>query len=119
MSAIAPIATIVAGLLLRLGLPLVVTAGAIWLLRRVDARWQAEAEQTRTQLPVVPIVRCWEVKHCPPEKVVGCPAYLDQGTPCWQQFRDRSGHLQERCLACQLFEQAVVPTLTRPRVLRP
>jgi hypothetical protein len=118
MDPIAEIATVVAGLLLRLGLPLVVTAGAIWLLRRLDARWQAEAEQTSTQVPVVPVERCWEVKQCPPEKVVHCPAYLDQGAPCWQQLRDGSGHLQERCLACELFARAVVPTATRPRVLR-
>jgi hypothetical protein len=116
MLPIAQIATIVVGLLLRLGLPLVVTAGTIWLLRRLDARWQAEAEQTRRQIPVVPVERCWEVKNCPPEQAVHCPAYLDQGTPCWQQFRDRKGQLQQRCLACELFAHAAVPTSTRSRV---
>jgi hypothetical protein len=116
---LAEIATVVAGLLLRLGLPLAVTAGAIWLLRRLDERWQAEADQTRTQEPVVPVERCWEVKHCPPEKVVGCRAYLDQSRPCWQQFREGDGRLQERCLACELFARAGVPTSTRPRVPHP
>jgi hypothetical protein len=109
---------LVVGLLLRLGVPLLLTAGAIWLLRRLDARWQHEAEQTRTQLLQVPVARCWELRNCPPDRAAACPAFLDQSQPCWQTFRDQQGNLRPRCLACQLFRQAVIPTSTRPRVLR-
>ena len=108
---------VVLGLLLRLGLPVLVTAGAIWLLRRVDARWQHEAEQTRTQALQGSVPRCWELRDCPPERAVECAAYCDRSQPCWQTFRDPQGNLQQRCLACQLFQQAAVPTSNRPQVL--
>jgi hypothetical protein len=117
MEPIAGVLSVLTGLLLRLALPVAVTGGAVWLLRGLDARWQMEAERTRAQLLVVPVEPCWETKHCPPERVVSCPAYLDQSAPCWQHFRDRSGNLQQRCLACQLFQQAAVPSSTRPQVL--
>ncbi len=118
MDPLSAVTNLVVGLLLRLGLPLILTAGAIWLLQRLDERWQQEAEQTRTQVPQVPVARCWEQRNCPPDRVVKCAAYLDQSQPCWQTFRDQQGNLQPRCLACQLFQQAVVPTSTRQRVLR-
>jgi hypothetical protein len=117
METLTAVANVVVGVLVRLGVPLLLTAGAIWLLRRLDARWQREAEQTRTLVPQVPVARCWEERNCPPERAVHCPAYQDQSQPCWQTFRDGQGNLQERCLACQLFQQAAVPTSTRPRVL--
>jgi hypothetical protein len=117
MEPVVGVVSVLTGLLLRLALPAAVTGGAVWLLRRLDARWQMEAERTRTQVPVVPVERCWEIKHCPPERVVSCPAYLDQSSPCWQYFRDRNGNLQERCLACELFQHAALPTSSRPRVL--
>ncbi len=118
MEPLAGALAIVAGLLLRLGVPLAVTAGAIWALRRLDARWQAEAERAPLQTPVVLGERCWEFRHCPPERVVSCPAYLDQSMPCWQKLRDQNGNLQECCLACQLFQRARVPVTTRPSVMR-
>ena len=108
----------VAGLLLRLGLPILITAGVVWLFRRLDARWQKEAEQARRQLPSVPVERCWEERQCPPERAVACQAYLDQSQPCWQLFRDQQGNLQERCLACQLFQRAAVPAPAHQQELR-
>lgn len=116
MDPLATVIDMVLGLALRLGLPLIVTAGAIWLLRRVDAGWQREAEQARTQAPPAAGPPCWEQRHCPPERVVVCAAYLDQSRPCWQTLRDPQGNLQQRCLACQLFQQAVAPTASRPQV---
>ena len=116
MDPVTTVVDIVLGLSLRLGLPLIITAGTIWLLRRVDIRWQHEAEQARAQAPQAAAPHCWEQRQCPPERVVVCAAYLDQSRPCWQTFRDSQGNLQQRCLACQWFQQAAAPTASRPQV---
>ena len=106
MTPVTELLNLTAGLLLRLGLPLVFTAGVIWLLRRLDARWQSDAEQAR---PVVAVEPCWEFRHCSPARAAACPAYLDPTQPCWQHFRDSHGNLNQPCLACELFRRAAVP----------
>jgi len=95
------------GLLLRIGLPVLVTVGIFYLLRRLDERWQAEARS----LPVLNVARtpCWEARDCPEEKQKSCPAYAQSDTPCWQVFRAKDGVLKEACLGCDVFRQARVP----------
>jgi hypothetical protein len=101
-----------AGLLLRYGIPFALTGLLAWLLRQLDARWQAEAERERRRLSAVGAdmrqVRCWETLHCPPERRETCPAYAHPETPCWQVFRDRDGRLREACLSCDVFLEAPV-----------
>ena len=101
------ILTIILGLLLRIGIPLAVTAGVIYLLHRLDQRWQKAALS-------VPVVApgsepCWEVKECPEARQKACPAAAQPRVPCWQVFRSKSGVLREDCLSCEVFRQASVP----------
>jgi len=98
------------GIGLRVAIPVAVTVIAIYLLRRLDARWQAEADQ---EIPA-PVVKpeCWKIKECPPEQRKVCPA-ITQTQPCWQFFRKPNGYLQETCLGCDVFRQSPPPVPTR------
>jgi len=98
--------TFIVGLLLRLGIPIIVTAVVFALLHRLDKRWQKEA----LALPVVPAGKpCWEIKGCLEEQKKNCPAVAQPWMPCWQVFRTRDGVMKEACLGCDVFRQAPVP----------
>lgn len=101
-----------AGLMLRLGLPFAITALLVRLLRRLDARWEAEARQVQSAQPALAPqagVRCWEVRGCSPRRRANCPAYQHPEVPCWQHFRKRDGQLQSACLDCNVFTHAPAP----------
>jgi len=95
------------GILLRIGLPLLVSLGVFYLLRRLDERWQAQARL----LPVIPAGQtpCWEAKKCPDEKKKNCAAFQRSQVPCWQVFRAKDGNLREACLSCEVFRTALIP----------
>lgn len=97
---------ILSGLFLRLALPIAVTIGLISILRRLDARWQLEAQH----IPAQPIekTRCWEIKNCSPEQRAACTA-SQSDNPCWQERRLKNGYLAEECLDCEVFEMAPIP----------
>ncbi len=98
--------TIVLGLLLRIGIPVTVTALIFYLLRRLDERWQKEAKA----IPVINSLRpCWEIKGCSEEKRKNCKASTQPDVPCWQLFRTPKGLLREDCLGCKVFRLAPVP----------
>lgn len=108
---------------LRLGAPIVVTAAIVWGLRRLDARWQAEAEAqhasravaaglvsaTATTSALAAGRPCWELNNCPPEKRQHCPACTLTDLPCWMARLRADGRLPGRCYGCALFR-------TRPAV---
>lgn len=111
-----------AGFVIRIALPLLLTALIVLFLRQLDARWTEEAEALEPQetgagtgerqaQPQGGASRtpCWEVRDCPPERREGCPAYARQGVPCWQVFRSREGALKEDCLGCAVFHNAPIP----------
>jgi hypothetical protein len=102
--------TFVLGLLLRIGIPVAVTALIFFLLRRLDERWQKEA----LAIPVISSSErsCWEVKSCSEEKRKNCPASAQPNIPCWQVFRTKNGLLREECLECEVFRLAPVPVLS-------
>ena len=100
---------VIIGIALRLAIPIAITAIAVYFLRHLDNRWQAEAEE-QLLLPVVEKARCWEVKGCTPEMQADCAGYLSE-EPCWQAFREESGYLKEHCLGCDVFQQAPIPAL--------
>jgi hypothetical protein len=108
METITTILAVLTGILLRFGLPLLVMAIAVYFLRRLDNRWQEEGQKrmsgTVMQAPQTP---CWEVHNC--QNKDQCPAYVNPGTPCWQQFRSDEGLLKESCLDCSVFRNAPVP----------
>ncbi len=99
--------TTLLGVGLRFGLPVAVTALAAYLLLRLDARWQAEAEAER-MLPsaLAPWPPCWKQRDCSPARRRNCPAYHNPETPCWQHFRDARGWLPQACLVCDVFRRS-------------
>jgi hypothetical protein len=104
------------GLFLRLALPLAVTLFFISFLRRLDSRWQLEAEQMAAGNPAAEL-KCWEMKNCTPEQREACLA-VDAGQPCWQERRLKNGYLREECLSCEVFEQAPLPLHPSPVIPR-
>lgn len=106
MEVINALLVILTGLFLRLALPVAATILLISVLRRLDARWQLEAQQ----IPAQPIerTRCWEIKNCSPEQRAACAAGQSDN-PCWQERRLNNGYLPEECLDCEVFEQAPLP----------
>jgi hypothetical protein len=101
--------TFLAGILFRLGLPLGVTAGMVWMLLKLDRRWQSEAEvQTALKQHMVRNRGCWDIKHCPASLQINCPVREHLDMPCWQVKR-KGGFLEEACLACKVFREAEVP----------
>ena len=101
---------VLAGILLRFGLPILVMVIAVYFLRRLDNRWQEEAKErmagSQTSALQTP---CWEVHNC--QNKEQCIAFAHPGTPCWQQFRSDEGLLKENCLDCSVFRNA--PVLVR------
>ncbi|MEW6717008.1 MAG: hypothetical protein AB1345_05870 [Chloroflexota bacterium] len=108
--------------LLRIGIPVGITFLAAWYLRRLDARWQDEAEQLQkeVQVPVALSLRtpCWEVRFCPEKRKGDCPAYACPEIPCWQFFRENGGPLKGDCLDCVVFLEAPPPFVVRDSDVR-
>ncbi len=109
MDTINSVLVVFAGLILRLAIPIAITAIGIYFLRRLDLRWQTEA-QVELLLPVVEKTKCWEINDCSDEMKEDCAGYQSE-EPCWQALRKGNGYLQEQCLGCDIFQQAPNPTL--------
>ena len=107
METLTSLLAILAGLLIRLAIPIAGTAILIFFLRKLDARWQAEA---KLPLPTVQKVECWKIKDCPPSERKKCAAAASP-LPCWQVYRLPNGYLHEECLTCEVFGDAPVPAL--------
>lgn len=103
-----------AGLLLRLAIPIAATILLVFILRKLDKRWQVEAE---LQPVTFEKPECWKIKGCPPEEVKNCQA-AKSPLPCWQAKRLPNGYLNEDCLTCPVFIEAPIPALhIEPRSL--
>lgn len=102
-----PTLAVIIGLALRLAIPIAVTLLAVYILHKVDVRWQEEAAQMPAPLEIEKI-RCWEIHGCPTEKIKACEAPRST-EPCWQLHRQKNGYLSEACLTCQVFHQAPIP----------
>lgn len=113
--------TFLIGIGVRLAVPLGITIVLVALLRRLDARWQAEAEQAQAQLAQAPVTPCWEAKGCSPEQRATCPAFRQNNIACWQVKRLTTGRLPDLCLECAVFRNApaVVPAPVAVRASRP
>jgi len=98
---------ILIGLILRLGIPIAGTVLLIYLLRKLDAHWQTEAEFTPVS---VEKVECWKVKGCSEEQRKNCIGAMSP-LPCWQAQRQPNGYLQEKCISCEAFINAPIRTL--------
>lgn len=104
------ILAILTGIAVRFAIPFGFTAILVILLKRLDVRWQKEAELDRRSLPRLKVIKpqCWETKHCSLENQAVCPARKAEA-PCWQFFRSTQGQLREACLGCQVFAEATIP----------
>jgi hypothetical protein len=107
METLTSLFAILTGLLLRLAIPIVGTIILVYLLRQLDAHWQAEAELT----PIPPVkTECWKIKGCSEEQHKKCTGAVSP-LPCWQAFRQPNGYLQEKCISCEVFIKAPIPAI--------
>ncbi|MBI2334144.1 MAG: hypothetical protein HYU84_18620 [Chloroflexi bacterium] len=105
---ITAILALILGLVVRLGLPLLVTVLIVIGLRRLDMRWQKEAEMERSLL-IRDEEPCWKEQGLSMEEI---KARADEsGKPCWQIHRLSNGYLREACLDCDVFINAPAPAL--------
>lgn len=107
METITYLLTIVTGLLLRLAVPMLGTGILIYLLRKMDGHWQAEAQLAPASIQKT---ECWKIKDCSPEQQKKCVA-ASSALPCWQMRRLSNGYLREECIACKVFVDAPAPAL--------
>ncbi|RJP50668.1 MAG: hypothetical protein C4586_05490 [Anaerolineaceae bacterium] len=106
MNTLATVFAILTGILLRLIVPLTLTALVVYVLHKLDARWQAEAELEK-KLLVKNEMPCLKEQGLSVERM---KAHLALGErPCWQTHRLANGHLREDCLDCEVFHDAPVP----------
>lgn len=105
---------IILGFFLRLAVPILGTVVLVFILRGLDARWQAEAER---QAAKIEKPHCWKIQGSTPIRTTGSPR-TQSSLPCWQVYRLPNGYLNEECIHCEIFIDAPVPTLTvEPRRL--
>jgi len=109
-----PVFYVIAGLILRIAIPIGITALLGWFLNRLDARWQAEANLSRRFLREAfgeiqatlidrtqpdSIQPCWEHMNCSPSVRDNCPVYGNLGILCWEFFT-ANGTLRSKCQDC-------------------
>ncbi len=97
---------VLTGIVLRLVLPLTLTALVVFALRKLDARWQAEAELEK-KLLIKDETPCWKEQDLSMDKIRQMSTV--SGKPCWQTKRLPNGYLREECLDCEVFLSAPIP----------
>lgn len=107
METIISLLALIAGLLIRLAIPLAITILLIFFLRKLDNYWQAEAQLVE---PAAQEIKCADIKGCTPEQRNNCIA-TKSNLPCWQAKRLPNGYLHEECLSCEVFTEAPMPAL--------
>lgn len=126
--------------LLRLGVPLIITIGLAYALRRLDLRWQTQARESRQmQEAVVPLAPgaparaeswmlqpwpassnakpCWMVKGCTEALRASCAATRQPSVPCWQARSRAEGRLPAECKGCELYLPAIPYVMTETRTV--
>jgi hypothetical protein len=108
-------AAVVAGMFfLRIGVPLIITLAVAYFLRRLDAKWQAEAwadweashspeEVIAEAKPLQPSEPCWSLKGCDEASRANCAAPKQPNIPCWLARRRSEGNLPAECYNCAQF----------------
>ena len=86
---------------------LIAVAVVVFILGRMDARWQAQAEAERLIL-TGDDVPCWKEQGLSIEEIRLRAEKNKQ--PCWQTHRLSNGYLRESCLDCEVFLTAPIPT---------
>jgi|CXWL01.1.fsa_nt_gi hypothetical protein len=107
MDTLTSILVLLSGVLLRLLVPLSLTALVVFVLRKLDARWQAEAE-LEMKLLAKDETPCWREQGLSLDRIEQMSAA--SGKPCWQIKRLPNGYLREECLGCEAFLSAPMPS---------
>ncbi len=94
---------ILIGLALRVAIPVAFTALIVFSLRKLDARWQAEAREEKKVAAIdeMPCLR----EGVTIDPLTSARASLGEQR-CWQIRRLPSGYLNEACLDCEVFLNA-------------
>lgn len=100
---------LILGLIVRLGLPLLVTLLFVYGLRKLDMHWQHQAEEEHSLLLIRDDTPCWKEQGLSMEEIKVRAAESDK--PCWQIHRLPNGYLREACLDCDVFVNAPAPVL--------
>ncbi|MBI5944036.1 MAG: hypothetical protein HY864_06680 [Chloroflexi bacterium] len=106
METLSPTLVIIIGLALRVLAPLALTVLAVYFLRKLDARWQAEA-RNEEKLPAEDEMPCLEIQGLTEEQIKARLSMKAQ--PCWLARRLPNGYLNEACLNCEVFLNATAP----------
>ena len=106
MQTLNPALVILIGLVLRLIVPLAITALIVYSLGKLDARWQAEAKNEKKTL-AIDEMPCAKIQGFSVDQMKMHMSLSDQ--PCWQAHRSPNGYLSETCLSCEIFLNAPVP----------
>jgi hypothetical protein len=107
MSDLQSLLAVLIGIGLRLAVPILVTALAVYALQRLDAHWQSEARSMPVKMRKP---ACWEMMGCSPERRNDCTG-SSSPLPCWQARRLDNGYLREECLSCKVFLMTPLPNL--------
>ena len=89
MESVLAAAGVVGMFLLRLGIPLAITFAIAFGLKRLDARWQKEAQERSSSLANVIAAKC---------------QFAGRANPvCWVARRQSEGQMATECRSCNLF----------------
>jgi hypothetical protein len=109
----ASIMVMLTGLFVRLVVPLAITALIVFVLHKLDVRWQAEAEKEHRNL-VSDETPCWKEQGLSTDEIKFRADEDNQ--PCWQTHRLSNGYLREACLDCDVFLSAPIPAAQHAQV---
>ena len=106
MDTLSSILAVLFGVVLRLLVPIAVTALVVYGLHKLDERWQEEARNEMKTL-VIDEMPCLKMQGISTEQMKLRASLSAQ--PCWQVQRSHNGRLSEACLSCEVFLDAPVP----------
>ncbi len=104
---------LIALFVLRLGVPVAFTLAVCFLLRKLDRKWEEEAQHQPVPVQAsddgdasseaTRSLPCWLIKGCGSERYEGCPAYQNRSLPCWLARLRVEGRIPQTCSSCSLF----------------
>lgn len=110
-------AAVIAGFILRIGIPIGLTFLLARFLRKLDARWREEAEQQavedkllgqrETLLNLWLDQPCYEIKNCTAQQKSTCRAFSQTEKPCWE-IQKSNGNLAKACQECEYRKELVL-----------
>ena len=110
-------AALIAGILLRIGVPVGITFLLARFLRKLDSRWREEAKQEAIEMQMIlqrqTLLNLWldqpchEIKNCSPQERENCRAMSQLDQPCWEINR-ANGNIASRCQQCEYRKELIL-----------